>query len=116
MGRLTGLLHSSSVDKSNKRGRGRGPSASTVNRTGALISGIGSHLGLTAAASLFRGAATVRNTQVDSLFSLDRVGVLLIHFFFLSPFLCASQLTWEQRTNEFPLVALRRSMERRKAG
>lgn len=55
----------------------------------------------------------MRNTQVDSLFSLDREGVLLIHFFFLNPFLWASQLTWEQCTNEIPLVALRCSMEKR---
>lgn len=56
----------------------------------------------------------MRNTRVDSPFSQDSVGVLLIHFFFLCPFLCASQLTWVQCTNEFPLVALHCSMDKRK--
>lgn len=49
----------------------------------------------------------MRSARVDFLFSAHRVGVLLIHVSAPAPFLAASQLTWEQRTNEFPLVALR---------
>lgn len=87
MERLTDLLHSSQVDKSNNRGQGLAPlclhsyGTAGTNQCWEITSG------LTAAASLFRGAASVRNTQVDFLFFPERVGVLLIHFFFFSPFL-----------------------------